>query len=201
MILPLFSIPVYAVDFNIDKNIKTYLNNIPTVLNNDSHCYISKDTNLLNNRNFKQLNKELIKHINIYKSNVLEIKDQIKLYITDSWLLKHKQNNYGPMHNHFNSLISGVLYIKVPENSGNITFYKSGSFGYEPSIALDYKNYNFHNSSSWTLNVKENSLILFPSNLMHSISPNLSNKTRLSLAFNVFLKGDLSLGGLSKLKI
>ena len=201
MILPLFSIPIYTTDFYIDKNIKTYLNKIPTILNKDSHCYISKNTSLLNSENFKQLTKEIIKHITKYKLNVLEIKDHIQLHITDSWLVKHKQNNYGPMHNHFNSLISGVLYIKVPENSGDITFHKPGYFNYEPSIALDYKNYNFHNSSSWTLNVKENLLILFPSNLMHSISPNLSNKDRLVLAFNLFLKGDLSLGSLSKLKI
>ena len=38
---------------------------------------------------------------------------------------------------------------------------------------------------------REGTLLLFPSHLLHKTEPNLSNKSRYCLAFNVFFKGSI----------
>ena len=55
-----------------------------------------------------------------------------------------------------------------------------------------YKNeYNIFNSTSWTLNVKTGDLILFPSQVSHEVNSKNGKNKRVSLAFNVFIKGKL----------
>ena len=50
--------------------------------------------------------------------------------------------------------------------------------------------YNIWNSRSWFVSVENNTLILFPSWLEHSVEPNEKATTdRISLGFNIFAKG------------
>ena len=52
-------------------------------------------------------------------------------------------------------------------------------------------NYNHFNSSYFTLPMNEGELILFPSNLQHSVPQNESDEERISLSFNTWAKGNL----------
>ena len=69
------------------------------------------------------------------------------------------------------SILSGVYYLKVPQNSGNICF----------RIKQDKKWYFYEIES------KENMLLLFDSKLEHSVKKNLSNQKRVSIAFNLYI--------------
>ena len=40
--------------------------------------------------------------------------------------------------------------------------------------------------------IEKNQLLLFPSNLFHSVENNQNSETRICLAFNILIKGDLS---------
>ena len=51
-------------------------------------------------------------------------------------------------------------------------------------------NFNIFNSFAWWIPVKENDLILFPSDLEHGVDTVTLDHTRISLAFNVFVKGE-----------
>jgi len=53
------------------------------------------------------------------------------------------------------------------------------------------KQYNLFNSNKWIFPVEKNQVILFPSNLVHGVDEDQREGVRLSLAFNVFLKGRL----------
>ena len=45
--------------------------------------------------------------------------------------------------------------------------------------------YNEYNSSIWSIDPKENLLVLFPSNMEHFVEPNLNkNNERISISFN-----------------
>ena len=57
---------------------------------------------------------------------------------------------------------------------------------------IEAEEYNLYNSSDWIYPVKNNQLIIFPSYLRHKVKKNIENKTRISLSFNVFLKGEIS---------
>ena len=71
-----------------------------------------------------------------------------------------------------------------------IKFYKEKSLWGVQTIEI-----NDLNADWYIVNFTENSaLILFPSNLMHSIEKNLSDKVRYSIAFNTLPLGEIGTG-------
>ena len=68
------------------------------------------------------------------------------------------------------SELSGVYYLHVPDNSGDIHFRKK----------IDDKTFE------WEMKSQTGKLILFDSNIEHSVPENKSNKNRISIAFNLF---------------
>ena len=58
-------------------------------------------------------------------------------------------------------------------------------------IKPDVNKYNDINCDDYYISVNTGQCILFPSNLQHSVDYNKQNAERISLAFNVFLKGTL----------
>ena len=56
-------------------------------------------------------------------------------------------------------------------------------------IDFDIKNFNIFNSPSWWFETGTGDIILFPSDLTHTVDPTVGDETRISLAFNTFAKG------------
>ena len=69
-----------------------------------------------------------------------------------------------------NAKISGVFYISVPKNSGNIMFRKNDK----------------NKDEKWFVKPKDGMMILFPSKLEHCVEINKSCDTRISLSFNLY---------------
>ena len=68
------------------------------------------------------------------------------------------------------SVLSGVYYLKVPDNAGDILFRKRD----KDKIV------------EWNIRSETGKLILFHSNIEHSVTINKSNHNRISIAFNLF---------------
>lgn len=136
------------------------------------------------------LQDEILKKVFLFTEKYLKIKD-IDFYFTNSWIVQHQPNDWGQPHHHKNSLLSGVYYLDAEENCGDITFIK----GYNEqeifplAITPEYSEYNYINSTEMNFKVETGKLFIFPSNLMHKIKKNKTNKNRYSLAFNLFCKG------------
>ena len=58
-------------------------------------------------------------------------------------------------------------------------------------LSLSIGEYNHFNSAKYMLPLKMGELILFPSNLQHSVPINNSDEERISLSFNTWAKGNL----------
>jgi uncharacterized protein (TIGR02466 family) len=110
----------------------------------------------------------------------------VEFYITQSWLNWTKPGEVHHAHYHQNSLISGVIYINAKEDD-RIFFHKKSS----PTVKIETKDYNPYNSDSWWVPVKTGDIILFPSDLSHEVEPVTHDETRISLAFNVWVRGSL----------
>ena len=106
-------------------------------------------------------------------------------YITQSWSNYTELGQYHHKHAHPNSIISGVFYPQAKKEKDKIYFYKDG---YE-RINIPTENWNHWNSKSWWFEVGAGDLILFPSNLTHMVQTKEDDNTRISIAFNTFLKG------------
>jgi hypothetical protein len=59
------------------------------------------------------------------------------------------------------------------------------------TIKPEIKDWNLWNSESWWFPVKTGDIIMFPSSLTHMVENKEGTNTRISLAFNVFIKGTI----------
>jgi len=102
--------------------------------------------------------------------------------ITTSWFTKSIKNNIGDYHNHGNNFYSGIYYIDVDDDTGDIEF----SDFTPSSFDLNTTEFNIDNSKSWRVKPENDLIIFFPSEMYHKIHLNKSEKNRYSLAFNIF---------------
>jgi|TARA_R100001509_G_scaffold164600_1_gene142834 uncharacterized protein (TIGR02466 family) len=109
----------------------------------------------------------------------------INCKVLNCWLNVNKKNNWNIPHVHHDSHYSGTYYLDVPDDSGNLTFFREFSYSFvKPNI----KGFE-HNDFAETFDVvpKKNMIVLFPSNLLHMVNPNSSHLSRTSLSFNIGL--------------
>jgi uncharacterized protein (TIGR02466 family) len=147
----------------------------------------SQNNYVLNERVFSNLKKELLKSVNTYFKEILSPKNKLIPYITQSWLNFTNENQFHQTHNHPISIVSGVYYLNVSEGD-NISFHQEQT---RPPIYIPPEKYNLFNSRTWTFKISKGLLVLFPSSLLHSVNVRKGDKTRISLAFNTFVKGTL----------
>jgi uncharacterized protein (TIGR02466 family) len=161
----------------VDKNKKNFYKNDGNIT--------SKNNYILNEKPFTNIKKELDLIVNDYFDKVISTSNNITPYITQSWLNYTETNQYHHKHQHPNSLISGVFYVNCHEEHDKIKFFNDNY----KTIKLEIKDWNMWNSESWWFSVKTGDIILFPSSLTHMVESKQGDNTRISLAFNVFIKG------------
>jgi uncharacterized protein (TIGR02466 family) len=119
-----------------------------------------------------------------------------KLKFTQSWCLKHNDTRQEVFpHSHPNSIISGAYYIEADEDSANLTFHRKAT-NMSPSVVWEMDQemmaeapWNFH----WKkIASKRGRLVLFPSQLMHSVDGEIPiDGTRCVLSFNTWFEGGI----------
>jgi uncharacterized protein (TIGR02466 family) len=147
----------------------------------------SNDNYILNQKIFKDLKEEIDLRVQDYFNKIISPTDAITPYITQSWLNYTETNQYHHKHQHPNSLVSGVFYINCDDKFDKIKFFQE----YYKTIKPEVKEWNTWNSESWWFSVKTGDIILFPSSLTHMVETKEGTNTRISLAFNVFIKGTI----------
>ena len=189
-LIQLFPTPVLSVPY--EENFEEELNFIKNVdynrVNADQTEFFnlqSSDTFLLDKKDLLKIRIFIEKSIEIYRREVYHYSD--KLIITQSWANKSGRGQKHHSHVHPNSIVSGVFYFQMDESLPPIQFKRPS----HDSLALNVEQFNNFNSSTFILPVKNGELIIFPSTLEHSVPPNQSDKERISLSFNTFIKDSL----------
>ena len=118
----------------------------------------------------------------------------IKNFIIDSWVNINGRGHYNNVHDHVceridpeetDIFLSGVYYVSVPENSGDIVFHDIRG----PSRSkMLYHQYYLDGVTYNKIQPKKKMLIFFPPWLEHSVDVNMSDESRISIAFNVRFK-------------
>ena len=114
----------------------------------------------------------------------LDVQDKYVPEITGLWGMINSPGSRNNVHTHPYNYLSGVYYLKVPQNSGNLVFLepKPQAEGLSPP---KIKEASIHLAHSVTWEPKENSLIFFPSWLQHEVQINNSKEDRVILSFNI----------------
>lgn len=147
----------------------------------------SIDSYILNKPELEFLKQFIEASLIEYAKEFLNSSNDFSLRITQSWANYTQNNQYHHKHSHPNSVLSGVFYVKTDPTKDRIMFYnpKPRSF-----FQLQVDNFNIYNSASWWLEALPNRLMIFPSELEHSVEPLRDyQEERISLSFNTFYKG------------
>jgi len=186
----LFPTPIYMT--NMDK--KFTKNEMDLVWKQKNHCKNNegntntKDNYILNRKEFKNIKKFLDQCCKDYLEKIVSPKNNVELYITQSWLNYTKENQYHHLHAHPNSVVSGVLYFDCDKNNDKISFTNPRPY---VQIKPEIDKYNIWNSETWWFPVETGQLVMFPSSTVHKVELKKGNNIRTSLAFNTFYKGTI----------
>lgn len=188
MIHKLYSIPVYHKKFihSITDKEEIELKNFSLQCNDEN--YFSVNFNVLDSRNLSILKSKIEKYILDYKNNVCGISTQ-NFYITDSWIAKTPIGGKHLLHDHPNSIISGVYYAQTEKSY--INFYNPVNLFKNFQFHFDYNLETEFNRTDWAIEIEQGDLIIFPSWLQHYVNTNNSNKERTVIGFNCFVSGRL----------
>ena len=145
----------------------------------------SEDTFILDNPEMSRVREFIEFKLKEFVRNIMGSDSQ--MIITQSWLNKNKKGESHHDHSHPNSMISGVWYPQIHEQMPPIEF----KIAQQRDVSLSIGEYNHFNSAKYMLPLKMGELILFPSNLKHSVPENLGDEERISLSFNTWCKGNL----------
>ena len=194
-LLQLFPIPVmicpYPMDYSKElewiRNAETRKENKGE---NTGQGYVhynrqSEDTFVLDKPELANIRAFIEAKLHKFVTEIMASTD--KLIITQSWLNKNKKGESHHEHVHPNSMVSGVWYPQIHEQLPPIQF-RSRS---QRDVSLQTEKYNTFNSATFMLPMKRGELILFPSNLTHSVPPNKFEEERISLSFNTWPKGNM----------
>ena len=180
-LLQIFPTPVLITKYegDLNKELK-YVDNLPYKEQKGNANFKSQDSYLLEIEELKNIKDFFYESLNKYTKNISQ-SDQ-RLVITQCWANKNPPGSKHHEHVHPNSILSGVFYLKQDKTLPPIQFNKS----IQGAMKLDPKKYNNLNSEIFLLPCVDGELLLFPSNLKHSVPTNVGKEARISLSFNTF---------------
>ena len=194
-LLQLFPIPVmicpYPLDYSKElewiRNAETRKENKGEQAGNGYTHYNrqSEDTFVLDKPELSSIRAFIEAKLHKFVTEIMASTD--KLVITQSWLNKNKKGESHHEHVHPNSMVSGVWYPQIHEQLPPIQFRSR----HQRDVTLQTEKYNTFNSATFMLPMTRGELILFPSNLQHSVPVNNSEEERISLSFNSWPKGNM----------
>tara|TARA_R100000306_G_scaffold1901_1_gene4825 strand:+ start:97 stop:705 length:609 start_codon:yes stop_codon:yes gene_type:complete len=147
----------------------------------------SSDSYVLEHKVLKNLKKDLHTKVMDYFDKVV-CTNNITPYITQSWINYTESDQFHLMHFHPNSLVSGIFYVSADKKVDTVTFRKSYL---DDKIKLNATKYNIFNSSTCTYPVETGNILFFRSSLGHGVDKKKGNNIRISLSFNIFIKGTI----------
>lgn len=109
----------------------------------------------------------------------------IQEYSIFTWANVNSKGHRNQRHVHLDTSIflSGVYYVKVPENSGRIRFYDPR--GPLMTCMPDHEYFNDGHEYHY-IDPEEGMVLFFPCWLEHDVEENDSDEDRISIAFNIF---------------
>ena len=133
----------------------------------------------------------LCEHIDNYFSNSTIFRSNFESQVVAMWLNINREGNLNHKHIHPGADMSGVFYIKIPDDCdcGGLEFSS-------PNFYIDYKsmkilkedvNKEHNHFAAYEFLPQEGMGYIFPGHMMHGVKSNKSRQDRISVAFNILL--------------
>ena len=146
----------------------------------------TRSANLHKQKEFKEF-AELV--ISTSKDILNELKYDVEdVVITDMWATVLKTEEHHPAHTHSNNFLSGTYYLHSDQGASIMFQDPRPAAGV---ILPRIKESTIATANLLTYASKQNRAIIFPSWLPHYVKPNKSKNKRISIAWNIQLKGQV----------
>ena len=170
------------ISSGIERTRKTEPNSLPDSWSCELYTTIGSPRALFDHKEFEPLCNTIMDETNDF-ANALELEiEKHPLKFNECWLNIYSQGHAQEVHNHANSVISGIYYAKAPKGSGDLLIHSPYS-----DVMLDppNKNTNGYNLKAMSIKPQEGMMILFRSFVKHSVKPTRCDDERISIAFNL----------------
>ena len=112
-----------------------------------------------------------------------------KFEIIESWIVRQYENEYNPLHSH-SGHISGVGYLKVPDNFGDTV--QKNKKNFNGNLQLVHGTKMFLSPVILNIEPKVGDFYFFPNYLMHSVYPFKNDSAeRRSISFNALIDDEI----------
>lgn len=183
-----FSNPLFVYDFDLDLD--KMIEGLDKIKNEQGKSVSKSNVGGWQSNDdlkFKDCVKPLVQSIDKTTDDLQNETGFKNLLIQNMWVNYNYKINFNQPHTHAGSHISGVFWIKIPENSGDLIF-QDPRIANQMNVPSVMSETNLFNATTFWMKPKENRLLLFPSYLYHFVMPNLSDETRISISFNIISK-------------
>ena len=105
-----------------------------------------------------------------------------QFYISEMWYNAYKNGQYQHKHKHSNAennFFSGVFYLQFDEKEHSSTRF------FNPYFDVNFEKLEDNRYFTFLPKIKENDLIIFPSDVGHDVPHQHSSKLRITISFNV----------------
>ncbi len=145
--------------------------------------------------NFDFLFKKLSGSVHRYMAALELNPNKFNLYFTRSWAAVAQKNEKIGLHQHIQSHISVVYYLKKPDNSGGLSFHQAQLqnefmaklFTHRMTELGVVNHATLLNTNIMSIDLAEGDVLVFPSKTEHSTMINQSDEERISIAIDVIV--------------
>jgi uncharacterized protein (TIGR02466 family) len=149
--------------------------------------WTSKNRYILDEPEMVEIKEMLMEAVDYWFKTVV-CNSKVEPYITQSWLNWTQKEETHHLHNHPNSIVSGVLYINGEDDKLHFHKQEYEQIKILPDTDEQYNEYNCE--VAW-FSTPPGKILLFPSKIQHTVEKKVSDKLRVTLAFNVFVRGTI----------
>lgn len=114
--------------------------------------------------------------------------DRTSIFFGNSWVNINRGKDTNQIHCHHGSYLSGVYYVKASPESGNIFFYRNFDQSFITTSFAKVVNNTSISAGVCYYPPRTGRMIIFPSNLLHSVDASTDDEDRISIAFNIGIR-------------
>ena len=191
-ITKLFPSPLYTNNIDITDDFSNLL------FQQHINGHTSKSLNVL--KLFPDTRQKIESHINSF---VQQLGYKTRCKVTNSWVNKHYKGDHAQPHYHANALLSGAVFLYTPPNSGIFKLIRPSPTSHSIFTTVfqldrnEDQQHTEYTADHYAIEPTTNTIIIFPSTLIHQVSPSETTEPRYTLAFDVLPAEDVLCGTMS----
>jgi uncharacterized protein (TIGR02466 family) len=189
----IFPTAIGNYSYSENDSLKPIIQNIMDTTNEvrvikDAKHYFEYTGNFLKNPDLADFKKFLVDSINDYANNLLKL--DTEFFISIAWINQTHKTCVMSKHNHGNAYFCGTYYLNYNEEIHQPVFFSKEleMTSVNPYMNIYPREYNNLNAPVFRVtDLKEGTLLLWPSNIVHGHEPNMGDN-RISISMNFLPK-------------